>query len=361
VEHKNLKIMKQKQHSKQQTNSPFGEFRGLGLLLFAGLLCLIIVSCNKDDNPTDDPNHPNTEEGIIEMQIKSYHEVTVYIYIVSKKMEINWGDGTIENYTSNGRDTIAYIHPYTSNGIECQVTIKSTELTHLDCRYIPLTKLDVSQNTTLTYLDCNQYLSYSNGGGLTHLDVSKNTALTYLECGWNYLTNLDVSKNTALTSLLCRYNQLTNLDVSKNTALTYLDCYYNPLANLDVSKNTALTYLRCGWNELTKLDVSKNTALTYLECEWNYLTNLDVSKNTALIKLYCNENQLTNLNVNECMALTSLNCSWNQLTTSTLNALFISLPVRVLADYARISIQVNPGEHTCDRSIAENKGWMVLY
>ena len=37
---------------------------------------------------------------------------------------------------------------------------------------------------------------------------------------YNQLTTLDVSKNTALTDLDCDNNQLTTLDVSKNTALT---------------------------------------------------------------------------------------------------------------------------------------------
>ena len=37
-------------------------------------------------------------------------------------------------------------------------------------------------------------------------------------------TNLDVSNNTALTDLECNNNQLTSLDVSQNTALTYLYC-----------------------------------------------------------------------------------------------------------------------------------------
>jgi Leucine-rich repeat (LRR) protein len=52
------------------------------------------------------------------------------------------------------------------------------------------------------------------------LDVSQNTALTYLDCDSNQLTSLDVSQNTALTELRCYDNQLTSLDVSQNTALT---------------------------------------------------------------------------------------------------------------------------------------------
>jgi Leucine-rich repeat (LRR) protein len=48
----------------------------------------------------------------------------------------------------------------------------------------------------------------------------------------NQLTSLDVSQNTALTELDCNDNQLTSLNVSQNTALTYLDCSDNQLTSL---------------------------------------------------------------------------------------------------------------------------------
>jgi hypothetical protein len=90
---------------------------------------------------------------------------------------------------------------------------------------------------------------------LTSLDVSNNTALTFLSCNENQLTSLDVSNNTALTELYCAFNQLTSLDVSANPALTALTCYTNQLTSLDVSSNNALTELYCFNNQLTSLDV----------------------------------------------------------------------------------------------------------
>jgi hypothetical protein len=258
-----------KQKLQSNTKFPFGGFRKQAFrvltFLFAGLLCLLCAACNTDDNPADDPTHPSTEEGITEMQVNysySYYDGPQTIEIVSMEIEINWGDGAIENYTSNGRDTIEYRHRYSTDGTYL-ITIKSIGLTGLFC-----------------------------SGRLSSLNVSKNTALIHLECGyWSSLLNLDVSKNTALTYLDCRYSQLTTLDVSKNTALTYLNCGNrssgsNRLTNLDVSKNTALTYLSCDNNRLTHLDVSKNTALTYLSCGDNRLTNLDVSVCTALTVLH---------------------------------------------------------------------------
>ncbi len=128
---------------------------------------------------------------------------------------------------------------------------------------------------------------------------------------------------------------LNSLDVSKCPALTWLNCESNNLTSLDVSKNTALIWLDCHENNLTSLDVSKNTALTYLICSSNNLTSLDVSKNTAL---------------------TCLECSGNNLTSAALNQIFRDLPQ---VTSGTIYMSGNPGTETCDKSIAENKGWNV--
>lgn len=96
-----------------------------------------------------------------------------------------------------------------------------------------------------------------------------------------------------------------------------------------------IKYLDCGGNNLTSLDVSGCTALTELDCYDNNLTSLDVSKNTAL---------------------TYLSCGGNNLTSSALNQIFRDLP-QVTSGH--ISIYDNPGSNTCDKSIAENKGWEV--
>ena len=99
-----------------------------------------------------------------------------------------------------------------------------------------------------------------------------------------------------------------------------------------------ITGLDCGHNQLTTLDVSKNTALTELYCWYNQLTALDVSKNTALA---------------------NLSCFNNQLTATALNTLFGTLHGNTISGGKNIYIGGNSGTATCDRSIAENKGWTV--
>ena len=128
------------------------------------------------------------------------------------------------------------------------------------------------------------------------------------------MTALDVSNNTSLTYLSCSTNQLTSLDVSTNTALTFLSFYSNELTTIDVSANTVLTSLSCSTNQLTALDVSNNASLTYLSCSTNQLTALDVSASTDLIDLYCDDNQLASLNMSANTALEQFRCQNNQLT-----------------------------------------------
>ena len=120
--------------------------------------------------------------------------------------------------------------------------------------------------------------------------------------------------------------------------------------------------------QLKSLDVSNNTSLSRLQCLWNPLTSLDVSNCTALKAIRCGGNQLTSLDVSDCAALTFLMCDFNQLTTNELNALFETLhnnvvslesPESEMLFSKTIIITGNPGANDCNKSIAEDKGWIV--
>jgi len=84
------------------------------------------------------------------------------------------------------------------------------------------------------------------------------SGISYLDCSFLQLTDLDISNNTYLTELNCSYNQLRNLDLTANTPLLNLNCGGNQLTSIDVTKNTALEYFQCGGNQLSTLDISKN-------------------------------------------------------------------------------------------------------
>ena len=270
---------------------------------------------------------------------------------ILRKYDKNWNDRY--NRTNNNIEKFAYNHRFSGN-YSLITKIKSENITHFICWLNALADLDVSRITTLTKLDCNE-------NALSELDVSKNTQLKMLTCSANRLSSLDVSNNINLTILWCDNNHyIPSLDVSKNTMLTELLCHNNQLTVLDVSKNTALKILECGWNPLNNLDVSKNTALTWLHLYGSQLTSLDVSKNNKLTYLDCCHNSLTALDVSNNTELEILKCTYNQLSADALNALFETLHNNTVSGEKTIEIGNNPGANDCNRSIAENKGWVVI-
>jgi Leucine-rich repeat (LRR) protein len=294
------------------------------------VLAIAFAGCEKSDN--NDPDTP-TGPGIITFTaVPNSYDKEIYFYAIAQQLVVDWGDGSApETYTNVYFEIYSTGYPIThtyTGSTTYTVQLKGEGLTHFHC-------------------PDNQ---------LTTLDVSKCTALQSLSCPSNQLTTLDVSKCTALQVLYCRGNQLTTLDVSKCTALQKLECWSNQLTTLDVSKCTALQMLWCDGNQLTALNASNCLALQTLDCYGNQLTSLNVSGCTALQGLYCGGNSLTALDVSGCTALQGLYCGGNSLTATALNAVFTALPNY---PYGGISISNNPGTATCNKAIAENKGWSV--
>lgn len=178
------------------------------------------------------------------------------------------------------------------------------------CLYVDsgLTALDLSQNTKLTELYCND-------NKLTSLNVSGCSSLAKLECYNNSLQSLDLRGCTALEMLDCKDNELASLDISPCPVLMNLTCSSNRLTGLDISKNRALVYLALSNNQVASLDVRGFASLEDFYCAGNQLSVLDLSGCAALTKIDCSSNQLTELNVCDCTLLTSLICGNNSLTT----------------------------------------------
>ena len=249
----------------------------------------------------------------------------------SGDMIIDWGDGTQNVYNNISSRPREYSHVYSNTAAR-----------------------------TITISGENVIEFYSPNNALTELDVSNNKNLADLNCNDNLLTELDVSNNTELTRLFVSNNLLTSLNINNSTALITLSCYNNKLTKLDVSKNTQLISIYCDDNQLTELDVSNNTRLAILNVAANQLTALDLSKNNLSILIVA-ENQLTELDLTANDFLYYLNASSNLFTADALNRLFGTLHDKpsnvVIPEQKSIYISNNPGADTCDRSIAEEKGW----
>jgi hypothetical protein len=113
-------------------------------------------------------------------------------------------------------------------GLEAFVNLDSLSIT-----LNPLTTVDLSGNTMLSFLSCTSC-------ELTGLDVSGNLELEHLDCGRNLIRELDVSRNPALVTLVCNNNLLTSLNLSNNEVLIKMICCGNRLTTLDVSNNRVL-------------------------------------------------------------------------------------------------------------------------
>lgn len=217
-----------------------------------------------------------------------------YILVRDKKVDTN-GDGEI-SYGEAKVPTLLNLEAVTGvtgadkiedmTGIEAFVNLK-----HLYVTGTSIKSLDLSKNTTLTYVYAND-CKY-----LESINLTKNTELESLGCADTKLTDLDLSKNTKLRFLNCSNSRLTGLDISNNPLLKDLYCENNQILSLDVSKNTLLRTLSCSNNLLSSLDVSKNTALKHISCSDNQITRLDINKNKSLENLSCNNNQLVQLNL----------------------------------------------------------------
>lgn len=169
-------------------------------------------------------------------------------------------------------------------GIEAFVNI-----TELLCNSNNLTSLDLTNNISLTYLQC-----YSNQ--LTVLNIN-NLPLTNLNCYDNRLTSLDVSTNNALLQLTCGLNQLTSLDISNNLNLKNLSCQENQLTSINTSNNSQLIGLGCSNNQITSLGLNNNINLVEIYCQNNSINFLDLSNNDSLTRVNCSRNQLNSLNI----------------------------------------------------------------
>ena len=155
------------------------------------------------------------------------------------------------------------------------------------------TTITAAGTTIKVYGDITDFSCNGNYGNLTAIDVSHNTELTSLSCQDNRLSSLDVSNNTKLTKLICFRNRLSSLIVVNNVLLKELNCYGNNLNTLDVSQNMWFEELYCSNNQLSILSVWNNGYLTKLDCSNNRLSSLDLSNNTDLKILYCYGNAFT--------------------------------------------------------------------
>ena len=93
--------------------------------------------------------------------------------------------------------------------------------------------IDLSQNITLSYLDCS-------GTQILNLNLSPNPALTNLNCSGNLITSLDLSQNPSLTSLNCGGGQIYGNPNGKLNSLDLRNGNNINLISFDATNNPSL-------------------------------------------------------------------------------------------------------------------------
>lgn len=242
----------------------------------------------------------------------------------------------------------------------------------LNCSNNQIDTLDLSSNTSLVKVECNNNqlasLNVRNGYNslITTFSATGNPALTCIEvddeikangglapyADWQkdpaagYCANCSlfgvqisvpddwfegalISKGLDQGALDDKVNasvvsRVKSLDVNSKVihdltgikgfiALEILNCANNLLNALDVSQNSALVSLTCYHNQLTTIDLSQNPALILLNCANNELNSLDVSHNPNLGSLDCQLNQISTLDLSKNPNLAGLSCRSNLL------------------------------------------------
>lgn len=153
------------------------------------------------------------------------------------------------------------------------------------------------------------------GTAIQSLALSENTSLTILDCNHcKQLSSLTLPQGGFLKKVDCSYCDLSEINITDCKYLTELNCNENHLAALDLKGCANLEKLACGYNSLSTIDVKQLHHLKSLSCNQNNLTRLDLTNCATLEEVSCSNNQITDLALKGCTSLKELRCGWNQLT-----------------------------------------------
>lgn len=187
-----------------------------------------------------------------------------------------------------------------------------TKLKELYCISTGLLSLDVSSNSSLAELDCEDcesltYIIYNSAKQspsswyyeqITQLvDVNPATIVSFVDADFGEAVASIIGKEVVTMSDVLK---ITSLDVSNNSDFDSID---------DIIYFRSLKHLACRSTRITSLDVSSLPQLESLDCGESLLATLDVSRNVALESLICDYTNLATLDVSSCTALNSLTCT----------------------------------------------------
>ena len=161
--------------------------------------------------------------------------------------------------------------------------LQGTEIVNL----IEIDATELSATNNPISFDCIELFTSLRKFKATHLIISK----------------LDLSQNASLTEIDISESEIKELDISNNAEVRFLDCHACPsLSNIIFAPSTQeatnqMRTINCQRCNLTSLNVSSCSLLEYLDCSQNKLTELDVSNNMLLKQLCCTGNNISSVRI----------------------------------------------------------------
>ena len=142
---------------------------------------------------------------------------------------------------------------------------------------------------SITNLSCNEKNIKDVSG------IEKLTKLVNLYLNNNNISSMDLSENSSLEYLDLSKNNISSINLEKNTELQYINIQYNNrLSSINLNSNKKLKELHLGSNELTDLDLSQNKDLETFDLSNNKLTSLDLSQNENISSISLENNPISN-------------------------------------------------------------------
>lgn len=154
-------------------------------------------------------------------------------------------------------------------------TSGNLKLTYLSCSSNPLHTLNISQNSKLQTLEvwdasrlqsldvshCPELEAFSFGSmPMSYIDLSANTNLTYLNYYGGSLEYLDLSHNPRLQQLICSASLIHTLDLSHNPELISLGLNGGLLSTLNLEDNANINDVDARDNQLVSIHGNVSTA-----------------------------------------------------------------------------------------------------
>ena len=180
---------------------------------------------------------------------------------------------------------------------------------------IDIPSLNIANLKGIEYFTALRSL-YCSDNNLTSLDVSNNTELIQLECEDTPITTINASGCRKLETVLIYNNNplLTDIDLS-NTGVINADELSPTLKNINMSGCLSLEYIVGDFPDLVTLDVSDCVKLTEIQATAPKLANLYLNGCVSLFMLWIPNTSITNIDLNGLEALDEINCVNSHLTS----------------------------------------------